>query len=62
MTIVHQSNSQTSEEPNHAWQRGKYIDVRFHFLRDLIKKGNIQLVHCTSHDQLADIMTKSLKS
>eukprot|EP00268_Persea_americana_P056077 TRINITY_DN6570_c0_g1_i4.p1 TRINITY_DN6570_c0_g1~~TRINITY_DN6570_c0_g1_i4.p1 ORF type:complete len:520 (+),score=81.62 TRINITY_DN6570_c0_g1_i4:3057-4616(+) len=41
--------------------RSKHIDVRFHFLRDLSKDGVVDLVHCGSKDQLADIMTKPLK-
>ncbi|CAJ2653193.1 unnamed protein product [Trifolium pratense] len=41
--------------------RCKHIDVRFHFLRDLTKDGTIELKHCKSQDQLADIMTKPLK-
>lgn len=38
--------------------RSKHIDVRFHFLRDLTKDRVIQLLHCSSQDKLADIMTK----
>jgi hypothetical protein len=41
--------------------RCKHIDVRFHFLRDLTKEGIVELVHCKTQDQLADIMTKPLK-
>ncbi|KAL0440222.1 UNVERIFIED_CONTAM: Retrovirus-related Pol polyprotein from transposon TNT 1-94 [Sesamum latifolium] len=41
--------------------RSKHIDVHFHFLRELTKAGNVELVHCDSQDQLADIMTKPLK-
>ncbi|PNX98657.1 gag-pol polyprotein, partial [Trifolium pratense] len=40
--------------------RSKHIDARFHFLRDLTKDGTIQLVHCSSFEQVADIMTKAL--
>jgi transposase InsO family protein len=40
--------------------RSKHIDVRFHFLRDLTKDGSVQLVHCSTNDQVADIMTKAL--
>ncbi|GAU18821.1 hypothetical protein TSUD_228110 [Trifolium subterraneum] len=40
--------------------RSKYIDMRFHFLRDLSKDGIVQLVHCSSFEQIADIMTKAL--
>jgi hypothetical protein len=41
--------------------RCKHIDVRYHFLRDLTKDGTIELVHCNSEDQMADIFTKPLK-
>jgi hypothetical protein len=41
--------------------RCKHIDVRFHFLRDLTKDGVVELVHCNTQDQLADLMTKPLK-
>ncbi|KAL0413673.1 UNVERIFIED_CONTAM: Retrovirus-related Pol polyprotein from transposon TNT 1-94 [Sesamum radiatum] len=41
--------------------RSKHIDVRFHFLRNLMKDGALELVYCGSQDQVADIMTKPLK-
>jgi hypothetical protein len=41
--------------------RCKHIDVRFHFLRNLAKDGVVELRHCKSQDQLADLMTKPLK-
>ncbi|KAJ8646671.1 hypothetical protein MRB53_008419 [Persea americana] len=41
--------------------RSKHIDVRFHFLRNLTKEGTIELVHCMSQNQVADIMTKPLQ-
>jgi len=39
----------------------KHIDVRFHFLRDMVNNGSIELKHCSSQSQVADIMTKPLK-
>ncbi|GAU28376.1 hypothetical protein TSUD_257040 [Trifolium subterraneum] len=42
-------------------ERCKHIDVRFHFLRNLTKDGVVELRHCKSQEQLADLMTKSLK-
>ncbi|KAM1447547.1 hypothetical protein ACFXTO_006638 [Malus domestica] len=39
----------------------KHIDVRFHFLCDLIKEGVVDLVQCSSQEQVADILTKPLK-
>ncbi|KAK0603198.1 hypothetical protein LWI29_002398 [Acer saccharum] len=41
--------------------RSKHIDVWFHFLRDLTRDGVVELVHCGSQDQVADLMTKPLK-
>ncbi|WVZ64469.1 hypothetical protein U9M48_013978 [Paspalum notatum var. saurae] len=41
--------------------RTKHIDVRFHFLRDHYEKGDIDLVHVVSANQLVDIFTKPLE-
>jgi hypothetical protein len=41
--------------------RCKHIDIRFHFLINLAKEGIVELRHCKSVDQLADVMTKPLK-
>ncbi|WVZ63610.1 LOW QUALITY PROTEIN: hypothetical protein U9M48_013226 [Paspalum notatum var. saurae] len=41
--------------------RTKHIDVRFHFLRDHYEKGDIELIHVVSANQLADIFTKPLE-
>ncbi|WVZ76672.1 hypothetical protein U9M48_024626, partial [Paspalum notatum var. saurae] len=41
--------------------RTKHIDVRFHFLRDHYEKGEIDLIHVVSANQLADIFTKPLE-
>jgi hypothetical protein len=41
--------------------RCKHIDVRYHFLRDLTKDNVIELKHCSSQEQLADVLTKPLK-
>jgi len=39
----------------------KHIDVRFHFLWDLVNDGVIKLRFYCSQDQLVDIMTKPLR-
>jgi len=43
---------------NHS--RTKHIDIRHHFLRDNIEKGNICLEYVHTDNQLADIFTKPL--
>jgi hypothetical protein len=40
--------------------RTKHIEVRYHFLRDNVEKGNIDLIHVPIEKQLADILTKPL--
>ncbi|KAD5961638.1 hypothetical protein E3N88_13111 [Mikania micrantha] len=42
-------------------RRTKHIEVRYHFLRELVNKEEIKLVFCSSADQVADIMTKPIK-
>jgi hypothetical protein len=38
----------------------KHIDIRHHFLRDHVAKGDISLEGVRKDDQLADIFTKPL--
>jgi hypothetical protein len=40
--------------------RTKHMEVRYHFLRDNVDKGNIDLIHVPKEKQLADILTKHL--
>ena len=44
-----------------ASSRREHIETRFHFLRNQVKKGKIELVHCRIEDQIVDIMTKPLE-
>jgi len=41
-------------------QKRKYIDTRYHFIRELVNNGEIYLQSCRSKDQLADMFTKPL--
>lgn len=40
--------------------RCKHIGVRYHFLRDLVGDGTVELQHVGSKEQIADIFTKPL--
>jgi hypothetical protein len=40
--------------------RTKHIDIRHHFLRDHQQKGDIEVFHISTENQLADIFTKPL--
>jgi len=39
-------------------QRCKHVDVKFHFVRSVIKEGRINLEYCPTDDMVADVLTK----
>jgi hypothetical protein len=41
--------------------RTKHIDIRHHFLRDHQQRGDINVCHISTENQLADIFTKPLE-
>lgn len=62
-TVIYCDNSSTIKLSRNPVMHGrsKHIDVRFHFLRDLTRNETIELQHCSSKEQMADVMTKPLK-
>ena len=42
------------------YSRSKHIDIRYHFIRDVIQKNQISVDYIPSTDQPADILTKAL--
>jgi len=42
--------------------QSKYIDTKYHFIRECIVKKEVQLKFVKTHDQVADIFTKPLKN
>ena len=40
--------------------RTKHIDIRHHFIRDVIESGKLILEHISSNDMPADVLTKAL--
>ncbi|CAL9006506.1 unnamed protein product, partial [Prunus brigantina] len=41
--------------------KSKHIKIKFHFIRELIKDKEVEVLYCKSQDQLADLFTKPLK-
>ncbi|CAL8169979.1 unnamed protein product [Prunus armeniaca] len=41
-------------------QRTKHIDRRYHFIKDALQQGIVDLVYCPTKEQVADIFTKAL--
>ena len=42
--------------------RSKHIDIKHHYIRELVKDKEIVVEYCASEYQVADIFTKSLKA
>jgi len=42
------------------YQRSKHIDTRYHYIRDILQKGEIQVDYVPSEENPADIFTKAL--
>ena len=40
--------------------RSKHIDIRYHFIRDMVQQGFVGLDHIGTDEQVADILTKPL--
>ena len=43
---------------NHS--RTKHIDIRYHYIRECVQNGQIQVQYCPTFDMKADILTKPL--
>lgn len=48
-----------SKNPVHH-DHSKHIDIRYHFIRDCVEKGAVEVEHISTDEQLADILTKAL--
>ena len=48
-----------SKNPVHP-DRSKHIDTRYHFVRDCVDRGEVDIDHVSMTEQLADILTKAL--
>ena len=48
-----------AKNPNSHGRR-KHIDMRFHYLRELVCEGHVKLGYCRSKKQLVDLLTKDV--
>jgi hypothetical protein len=39
-------------------EKSKHIEIRYHFVRDMIEKGLVKVCKISTHDNPADMMTK----
>lgn len=59
LLIDNKSAIALAKNPVHH-DRSKHIDVKFHFIRDCIEQGQVEVDHVGTEQQLADILTKAL--
>jgi hypothetical protein len=46
---------------NPVTQKGnKHIEIRYHYLREQVEKGNIKIYHVPTNENVADLLTKNL--
>ena len=60
--VIHcdnQSCIRLSENPVFH-DRSKHIEIRYHFIRDYVKRGAVELQYISTDEQVADILMKSL--
>ena len=61
MTLQEDNKSTIALAKNqHTHGRTKHIDIKYHFIRDMVESGRIKLQYCPSESMIADIFTKGL--
>jgi hypothetical protein len=40
--------------------RSKHIEIRYHFIRDYVQRGAVELQYISTEEQVVDILTKAL--
>ena len=46
-------------ENNNSGERTKHVDIRYHFVREVIQEGKVKIVFVRSKENVADIFTKN---
>ncbi len=64
IVTLHEDNEASIKMSNNPqeYKRTRHIQVRYHFIRNLIQEKKIRLQHCSTNDQLADLFTKGISS
>jgi hypothetical protein len=63
-TVVHCDNKSCIKLTKNPvfHDRSKHIDMRYHYIRDLVQRKNVKLQYIDTSEQVADILTKPLTS
>ena len=58
-TILHEDNTDAIRWSS-GEKRGKYVDIRFHFLIVEVHNGTVQTHYCLTRETIADALTKGV--
>ena len=59
--IYYDNQSSIQLSKNHVFHdRSKHIEIIYHFIRDYVQRGFVDLHYISTDEQVADILTKSL--
>jgi hypothetical protein len=48
-----------SKEPR-SHKRSKHIERKYHLIRDIVERGDVEVMKISTHDNIADPLTKTL--
>jgi ATP sulfurylase len=40
--------------------RSKHIEIKYHYIRDMVQRGGVRVQYVTTKEQVADVLTKPL--
>ena len=40
--------------------KSKHIEIKYHYIRDMVQRGAVKLQYVATDDQVADVLTKPL--
>ena len=54
-----QSCAKLSKNPV-VHDKSKHIEIKFHYIRDMVQRGAVELQYVAAEEQIADVLTKPL--
>ena len=40
--------------------KSKHIEIKYHYIKDMVQRGAVKLQHVATEEQIADVLTKPL--
>jgi hypothetical protein len=61
-TLIHCDNQSCVKlSENHVFSdKSKHIEIKYHYIQDMVQKGVVELQYISTDEQIANILTKSL--